>query len=257
VATSLEGPATALEPGPLLFARFALPPNRLGYCGGDEAASLVQHIEAGIVDEDLLRQCREFEGAYPYLELIAEANRVPDPLDRAVVEGYWLGAAPVSRAEGARFAASIEERFHSRTRPPEWPWLAAKPLTGAVPHHSFHVLEVLPRVGLLRDGLPAALVPVLEQCLVRPARIQAVDGESLNVVAPRLVLGPSRLALVDAGEPERVAWRANGTALLADPAPGDLVALHWGWACDRLTAAQQARLLAVTRASVARASQTV
>ena len=260
------------EPGPLLFARFALPPNRLGYCGGHEAASLLQHLEAGIVDEDLIRQCHDFEGAYPYLSLIAESARIADPLDRAVVEGYWLGGPALAVSSGASFAAQLDARFRRRTPPHEWPWLASKAAGGAVPHHSFHVLEVLPRIGLLRGGVPAALVPTLEQCLVRPARVIAVEGGGLRVRAVRLAQRAGHLELVDGldhetvdghhqeladGPEELVAWRANGTPLVPDPRPGDTVALHWGWACDRLTATQAARLLRVTRASVARANATL
>jgi len=272
VDRSADRSARRSEPGPLLFARFALPPNRLGYCGGDEAASLLQHLEAGVVDEDLIRQCRDFEGAYPYLRLIAGSAGIADPLERAVVEGYWLGGPAVSRVAGTRFAADLEERFRPRTAAHEWPWLAAKPADGALPHHSFHVLEVLPRVGLLRGGVPPALVPTLEQCLVRPARVIAVEGDGLRVRALRLAQQAGHLELVDGvdygtvdghhqeladSREELVAWRSNGTPLVPDPRPGDTVALHWGWACDRLTAAQAARLLRATRASVARANETV
>ena len=276
------------EPGPLLFARFALPPNQLGYCGGDEANSLLQHIAAGVVDEDLVRQCRDFEGAYPYLRLIA-AGASPatgsspaeplDPLDRAVVEGYWLGGPALGAASsgdvGPRFATQLETRFRARTPAREWPWLAAKPAAGALPHHSFHVLEVLPRVGLMRGGIPSAVVPTLEQCLIRPARVVAVEGDLLRVRASRLSLRDGRFvldgceadgrppgqigALADGAgsDDELVTWRADGTELIPDPRPGDTVALHWGWACDRLTPREERRLLSVTQASVARANATV
>ena len=247
------------EPGPLLFARFALPPNRLGYCGGDEAASLLQHIAAGIVDEDLLRQCRDFEGAYPYLRLIAESGGIADPLARSVVEGYWLAGPALRSASRARLVEDLEIRFRPRTPAREWRWLAAKPSAGALPHHSFHVLEVLPRVGLLRAGIPTALVPTLEQCLVRPARVVAVDGDALTVAAPRLSLLGGRLRLRPGTqhETEVVASRADGAVLVPDAVPGDVVALHWGWACDRLTERQTARLMRETRASMARANATI
>jgi hypothetical protein len=263
------------EPGPLLFARFALPPNQLGYCGGDESTSLLQHIAGEVVDEDLLRQCRDFEGAYPYLRLIADSAALEDPLDRAVVEGYWLAGPAVSRGGGADLARQLETRFRARTPAREWPWLASKPLDGAVPHHSFHVLEVLPRVGLMRGGIPSALVPTLEQCLVRPARVLAVEGDLLRVRGPRLSLRGGRFVLDGCeadGRPPRqigalsdgagsddelVRWRADGTELIPDPRPGDTVALHWGWACDRLTPREERRLLSVTQASVARANATV
>lgn len=252
-----QGGAQAHEAGPLFFARFALPPNRLGYCGGEEAASLLQHLASGIVDEDLIRQCRDFEGAYPYLRLIADGAGSPDPFDRSVVEAYWLGGPALGAVHGGAFAVDLERRFRRRSPLREWAWLAAKPGQGAVPHHSFHVLEVLPRVGLLRGGVPAALVPSLEQCLIRPARIVGVEGDLLRVSAARLIQREGHLELLDGDSEELVAWRSYGTALIDDPRPGELVALHWGWASDRLSTAQAKRLLRVTRASVVRANQTI
>jgi hypothetical protein len=286
VGSTLRRRAAGPEPGPLLFARFALPPNRLGYCGGEEAASLLQHIEAGVVDEELRRLARDFEGAYPYLRLIAHDLGVGDPLDRAVVEGYWLGGPALSRVVPANLGRHLEERFRDRVPAREWPWLVGKVDDGALPHHSFHVLELLPRIGLMRGGFPPALVAALEQCLVRPALVTAVEGDLLRVSAARLSLAGGRFRLdgpdgdaprfrligpdggasravtggarrpvatngmpgaapdgVPNGVPdgaagtELVAWRADGRALLPGPRPGELVALHWGWACQRLSAA--------------------
>jgi hypothetical protein len=245
------------EPGPLLFARFALPPNRLGYCGGEEAASLLQHVAAGVVDGDLIRDCRGFEGAFPYLSLIAAASGIADPLDRAIVDAYWLGGTALRNVSVPEFAAHIDRRFRPRTGSGEWRWLADKPVRGAVPHHSFHVLEVLPRIGLLRGGMPTALVPVLEQCLVRPARVLSVDGEMLRIAATRLVLDHGELRLIETGDEESVAWAAGANRLIQDPRPGDHVAIHWGWACKRVSSAVADRLVRVTRAAAARAGTTL
>jgi hypothetical protein len=250
-------PSGGQEAGPLLFARFALPPNQLGYCGGDEASSLLQHVDAGVVDDDLLRQCREFEGAYPYLRLIADEARIADPLDRAVVEAYWLGGPALGRVGSEAFARELGSRFRSRTPRKEWPWLRDKAAAGALPHHSFHVLEVLPRIGMLRGGIPAALLPVLEQCLVRPARVIAVEGDVLRVDAPRLVLEEGKLAFVEGHSDERVTWRLDGSELVQAPGPGDLVAVHWGWACDRLSTARVRTLERVTTTAIAGANETL
>ena len=35
---------------------------------------------------------RCFSGAWPYLELIASANAIADPLDARVLEAYWVGS---------------------------------------------------------------------------------------------------------------------------------------------------------------------
>ena len=41
---------------------------------------------------------REFAGAWPYLELIAHGTGLDDPLDRRVVEAYWVGSPRLDRS---------------------------------------------------------------------------------------------------------------------------------------------------------------
>src|SRR5690242_18199578 len=77
--------------GPQLFARYAFMPNRLAYCGPDENRALFDYCIAGLTDGGLRGLLRKFTGAMPYLQLIAECNAIPDPLDGRVVEAYWLG----------------------------------------------------------------------------------------------------------------------------------------------------------------------
>ena len=75
-----------MTPGPLLFARYAYPPNALGLCGSEESRALLEYGHAGASDEGLGELARAFEGAWPYLTLIAGANGIRDPLDARVVE---------------------------------------------------------------------------------------------------------------------------------------------------------------------------
>src|ERR1039458_5353739 len=91
--------------GPLLFARYAYPPNALGYCGPGDSQSLLElGADPGSVgnDEGLRRLARRFEGAWPYVELIAAANRIEDPLDLRVVEAYWIGNELLDRRRPRR-----------------------------------------------------------------------------------------------------------------------------------------------------------
>ncbi len=100
--------------GPLLFARYAYPPNQLGYCGGDDPAALLEQTSARVVDGGLRQSLRAFEGAWPYLELIAAANGLHDPLDARVVEAYWLGNPLLERVGTTLLADSMHERASSR-----------------------------------------------------------------------------------------------------------------------------------------------
>jgi Family of unknown function (DUF6390) len=246
-------PATpALEPvsGPLAFARFAAPPNVLGYCGGADSDALVGHLRAGLDDPELVELCRAFEGAWPYLRLIADSGGLADALDPRVVEAYWLGNGLLDRVPAGAFAADIELRFRARTAKREWPWLAGKPADGARPHHSFHVFEVMPRIGMLRDGQVAAILPSMEQCLVRPATVVSTGSGGLIVAVRPLIL---RDGVLSFGPPvERSVLDGGGTVR-----PGDPIAVHWGWSCGRLTPGQARRLANVTADALGRANQTV
>jgi len=248
--------ARSAEPGPLHFARFAYRPNELGYCGGDAAASLFQHVVAGESDEELARLCREFEGAWPYLQDLAASAAIADPLDPRVVEAYWVGSPLLATSDARVLGADLERRFRPRAARSEWSWLSAKPADGAVPHHSFHVLEVFPRVGLMRGGPPTEILPTMERCLVRPARVIAVDDGCLEVEARPLVFEAGALAF---GPPrrERVRRQVDGAGFVDDVRPGEDVAIHWEWACDRLDAPRRAALEAAIAHSLRLANTTI
>lgn len=228
------------EPGPLRFARFAYRPNALGYCGGDDAVALLQHLAAGVVDPDLVALCRQFDGAYPYLERLAAAAAIPDPLDRRVVEAYWVGGDLLGQVSAGDFTDDLHRRFKGRTTASERPWLMSKPAVGSVPHHSFHVLDVFPRVGLLRGGA-ANIVPTMEQCLVRPAQVIGVDGDRLTITSEPLELHDGRLRF-GAPRQETCQRGLDGLTALPEVVVGDTVAVHWGWACDRLDGRRRAAL---------------
>src|SRR5690242_8930075 len=80
----------SLLDGPQLFARYAFMPNRLAYCGPNDNRALFDYCIAGVTDSGLRGLLRKFTGAMPYLQLIAECNAIPDPLDARVIEAYWL-----------------------------------------------------------------------------------------------------------------------------------------------------------------------
>jgi hypothetical protein len=230
--------------GALLFARYAYPPNALGLCGADSPGALLEYGDAGESDGGLAELARTFEGAWPYLTLIAEANRIEDPLDPRVVEAYWVGNELLAHVPPATLARHVRERFHGRlgSAAERIPSIVA---AGAVPHHCFHVFALYPWLGLLRSGIVAEPLRVLDQCRITPALVLSIEGESADVLAEPLLWDNGRLQL---GEPERrrVRWRDDGRAF-AQPQPGELVSLHWDFVCDVLPAEAAARLAVVTR----------
>lgn len=231
--------------GPVSFARFAYPPNALGYCGPGDPAELLGVAAEGSDVRAVSALAARFEGAWPYLQLIAACNGLDDPLDPRVVDAYWIGNSLLDRVSPAALAAHLDARFERRVGSHFGPVSAAVFLGGA-PHHSFHVFAVYPWLGLLRAGMDGAPLTVLDRCRIRWGRVLAVDGDAVTVrVRPlvlegyRLLEGPSRV--------EQVRRSVDGLGLALGVEPGDAVAMHWDWVCDRLSPEAGGRLQHWTR----------
>jgi Family of unknown function (DUF6390) len=131
--------------GPLLFARYAFQPNHYGYCGPEDADGFFRSGVAGD-DHGLRARARNFDGALPHLQLIADAvdhSDPPDILDRRVVEAYWLGSAVLDQVNADRIRPSISAAFAGRCGP-LFTDLAQALASGALPHHSFVVFASIP-----------------------------------------------------------------------------------------------------------------
>jgi hypothetical protein len=244
--------------GPVLFARYAYGPNRLGYCGPDDHGELLEQATAGHGREDdaLRSLAGQFDGAYPYLQLIARANGLADPLDPRVVEAYWLGNDLLSRVTPGLLGESMEMRFRRRLRSDGWRWLAEKPAAGALPMHAFHVLDVFPRMGLMRGGVVDRALEVMDSCRIRWGRVVSRDGDSLVVSAVPLALVDGKLALAPARIEKISAWR-DGLSFIESARPGDVVSIHWDWACDTLDQRRLAALQGWTAHELAIANLTI
>jgi hypothetical protein len=238
--------------GLLLFARYAYPPNLLGYCGPRDNQSLLGYIGEGRGDGGLADLARRFEGAYPYLRLIARVNGLDDPFDRRVVEAYWIGNAFLEKVGAAPFYESLVSRFRGRMASRPFAWLASVLPLGAKPHHNFHVFDVYRRAGLIRDERAAIALDRMDQCRISWGRVLSVSGAEILVERAPLALREGRLAL-GPSVPVRVMWHA-----VAHPVrPGDTVSLHWNWACDRLDPAAVRQLMRATRRAIAHTNTTL
>jgi Family of unknown function (DUF6390) len=236
-------------PGEVIFAKYAYPPNELGYCGegdGQEWLAVASGETLGGAASSgrpLADRARSFDGAWPYLTFLAATAGVSNPLDPLVTQAYWVGNELLESVDPVQFETQARRWFGGQAGA-DWACLAGGP-PAAVPHHSFHVFAIYPWMGLLRRTGSGRALEVLDQCRIRWGTVLAVEGDSVSVRrrpltwdGATLALGPRRV--------ESARWAADGRSLLRAVHPGDVVSLHWGWVCDVLNPAQLAALRTYT-----------
>jgi len=231
--------STSTAPGYALFARFAFPPNELGYCGPGDAGALL-----GDYDTDAqAAHARAFDGAWPYLAAIADAID-DDPLAEEVVRSYWVGGPLLDKVDPTALQSRLRAAFTGQVTG----LLGELPHGHALAHHSFHVFVVYPWVRFL-DRDPTTPLQVLQDCRIRWGTVEAVEDDHATIVSRPLAFTDGLLHL---GPPsvERVRWRKDGTSLALAPVCGDTVAAHWGWLCGALTESETAALAAATQTTL-------
>ncbi|MCW4353091.1 DUF6390 family protein [Hoyosella sp. YIM 151337] len=227
---------TDANAGSALFARYAYPPNELGYCGPPDAGAAAAAHAASVPDVGASAWARGFDGAWPYLEAIASAIGAADPLRSDVVDAYWVGGSLLRAVDSEGLLRALRRAFAHQ----------AGTLLGdvdeALAHHSFHVCAAYPWARLLEKG-PVAL-SVLQNCRIRWGTVVAVDSSSATVVSRPLEFR----GVLTLGPPaeERVRWRTEHHQLAVPPRSGDVFSIHWDWMCERLSTAQVESLHACT-----------
>jgi hypothetical protein len=212
---------------------------------------------ASDVDHGLRDLAARFEGAYPYLELIARAHGLADPMDFRVVDAYWIGNRLSDQVDPGLMLQSMDARFRPQLAPDTWRWLAGKPEAGARPTHAFHVFDVFPFVGSMRGGGGVTdALKLMDACRIRWGRVLEVKGDQLIVNAVPLGLVEGKLALLEA-RPQSVRRWLDGTGFLSDVEPGDVVSMHWDWACEVLGADRLEALQRRTVRQLSLANQTI
>ncbi len=208
--------------GVRLCARFSIATNRLRYCGPSDAEPLLYRaIVRGEGTGDAGKALLRFEALEPYLMAIGSKHGL-EPLDREVVEAYWIGndlldgftrddfrsilVALGKRGLPRSLAARLERRL------PRHP----------LPHHLFHVGFV--GVGAVTGHVETTL-PNMESCRPSWARVVRKTKDALVVEKPALTMEDGGLALGPVAN-ETVVYDA---LLLPKVRRGDHVALHWGW----------------------------
>jgi len=104
---------------------------------------------------------------------------------------------------------------------------------GSVPHHSFHVLYLQTITGVIEKT-----VKNQDQCRISWGQVTE-KGERLTVKTQKLKVEKNRYILQECTK--KVDYLADGKQF-TDAGAGDIVAIHWGLAVDRLEKEQAKRL---------------
>lgn len=236
-----------MSDGLLRFARYAFPPNLRGLCGPDRSDALVEAIDSGVPDPDLIEIARGFSGAWPYLELIAATTAGGEALAARAVDGYWLADPSARRVPISTLGDSLRERFSGRRG---WSGLADTIPEGGWPVHAYHVFLVYPWIGLIRSGSVDPGLEIVDRCRIRWGTVLEVAGhtavvetDSLAWEGGRVVTGPTVT--------ESVSLHAAHAGVEA----GDTVSLHWDWVCEPIPARVRRDLEAAQRHHLGLANQ--
>ena len=208
-----------------LFIKYALPPNLLGYCGPDA------DLSSG--DKHLLLQ---FEGAVPYLQLIASGNKVKDIFDRRVVEAYWLGNDLLENVSDKKLYDNIESRFKKKMKNKDWQWLVSESIPKAKPHHVFHVFDIYRRAGLLKSGTVDNVLETMDKCRIGWGKV--IDS-GLVEYNP-LIFKDNKLEFGEKTVKKLISLDSSIKV-------GDEVSFHWNHICDKITSIQKQNLIFWTK----------
>lgn len=255
-ANSATPPTSFLNmDGLLRCSRYAFGPNRLHYCGPDANRELFSYLDHEVADAGLAQLLKGFQTMYPYLRLIAEANGIRDPFDERVVEAYWIGNALLDHVQVQAFYQHLrdEQRLGQRMGWETVNLLADKALHGAVPHHSFHVLEVWRRTG--HQGNEVTLEK-MDSCRIAWGNVKGVDGPNIDVDTEALILQDGKVTLGSVTNKKIV--RSLGAELdIESLQPGQIITIHWGVPCEVITPAQAAELKRRTLSHLRFANETL
>lgn len=214
-----------------MFARYAYAPNALGYCGPPLGATLRDGSVA-----DVRRAARGFSGAWPYLLVLSELTGIADPLDYRLVESYWLGGGPAARLDPREFFDALLAILGPQAGH-YWSHLTPDLACEAAANHCFHVFGVYPWTRFLGRGTDEQPLSVLDNCRIGSGTVLSRAGNRVEVLCRRLSWDGHALALSDPSARVLEVW-ADGYSAVPDAAAGDVVAMHWGRLCGRLSSAQ-------------------
>lgn len=216
-----------------LAARFALPPNSLGYCGKGSAP---ERFKSCILDgkcETVGNEIDKFIVLGPYLKTLSEItskNRFSYP----VVEAYWLGNHELKKTKPEDY--DILLNAFAKQGVPLWfiNGLRDNKPVKFVPYHLFQVLHV--GVGRVSGAVPYNMDSI-NNCMIRWGKVEKISKDKLTVNLNSLKKVGKKLKLIL--KKNNVSYRPD---FLVGLKISDIVAVHWKQAVKKLTDSEVTKL---------------
>lgn len=234
--------------GLALCSRYSYPPNSLSLCGPDKKGELEWYSTFQQADRGTFEILSQFSTLFPYLTLIASENRIVDPFDRRVVEAYWLGNKLLFHVPMTSFIRHLSEtlKLRKKIKSKELESVFSKLASGAVPHHSFHVLSIYKRTGHIDIE---QTVNTMDACLINWGKIKKVRKRSLLVETKSLAIKENKLIFGQLTE--RIVFaQGERDVPFSKLRVGDIVSYHWGYFCQKLALHQLRNLIYYTNLSI-------
>ena len=241
--------------GILRCSRYAFGPNRLHYCGPDKSSEIKDYIDDEVSDGGLTQLLTQFETLYHYLVHIATANHIHNPLDPRVVEAYWIGNSLLDAVAKKDFYLHLKDglSLQDKLGAKNFSLVEAKVEQGAVPHHSFHVLDVWKRTGHVeRDHT----LESMDACRISWGTVVSAIGPFITVSSEPLLYVGGKLML-GAPIPRKLTRLLEAEYDIEQLKVGDIVSIHWDVICEILTPRQVASLRKYTERHIALANLTI
>lgn len=208
-----------------LATSFGLAPNRLGYCGtqiSKKQKILREFVYTGKKEQETRKIISGFEGAYNYYCLIARKNGIKDPLNKKVVEAYWIGNKLLEKVSGEDIKKMILKRFAvpgllDRAEAEE---RIKKISSKAKPHHSFHVFIL----GTVTGKIDLNTTKLKDVCRVGWGKVLELENRGSKpkaIVAYKPIVKGYKF-----GKEKKIEIRWD-KKIIPELKIGDWVAFHW------------------------------
>lgn len=227
--------------GTFLSGCYAFPPNNHGYCGRASFAKvLLGCLNNGKPKKTLESELKKFKVQHSYLSLIARENNLK-PFDHEVVSAFWIGNSLLEnvsyKALQNFISTSLFPKNSSRGKS-----LAKNLPKGLVPHHSFNSLYV----NFVTEKVNRSITN-FDSCCITSGKILSISGEKATL--SRFSISKQdgfkinkKISAID--------LMRSGVQLVPQPQIGDILAVHWGMAVDKLSQKNENLLLKYTKKNI-------